>query len=151
MQVRTPARQPGPRVGLDDVPSSYEAKQAGLDRTLLAAYTGTHRGHTRDVPLGSRGHYIHKSTVSAGLGLRTRTAPPGPLWLVQQPATPGAAELFRDPAFREPGYSGACAAGPAGEGPAGTTASDLMSMRQPVSLAASLAFWPSLPIASDSW
>jgi len=30
-------------------------------------------------------------------------------------------------------------------------ASDLMSMRQPVSLAASLAFWPSLPIASDSW
>src|SRR4051812_9731479 len=31
------------------------------------------------------------------------------------------------------------------------TASDLMSMRQPVSLAASLAFCPSLPIASDSW
>jgi hypothetical protein len=48
-------------------------------------------------------------------------------------------------------YSGAWAAGPAGEGPAGTAASDLMSIRQPVSLAASLAFWPSLPIASDSW
>jgi hypothetical protein len=31
------------------------------------------------------------------------------------------------------------------------TASDLMSMRQPVSLAASRAFCPSLPIASDSW
>ena len=59
MQVRTPARQPGPRVGLDDVPSSYEAKQAGLDRTLLAAYTGTHRGHTRDMPLGSHGHYTY--------------------------------------------------------------------------------------------
>ena len=28
MQVRPPARQPGPRVGLDDVPSRYEAKQA---------------------------------------------------------------------------------------------------------------------------
>ena len=67
MQVRTPARQPGPRVGLDDVPSRYEAKQAGLDRTLLAAYTGTHRGHTRDMPLGSRGHDINKSTVSPGL------------------------------------------------------------------------------------
>ena len=44
---------------------------------------------------------------------------------------------------------------PADEGTAGpsagTVASDLMSMRQPVSLAASLAFWPSLPIASDSW
>ncbi len=62
---------------------------------------------------------------------------------------------------REPGllgnlaYSGACVTGPAGEGTAGqsagTAASDLMSMRQPVSLAASLAFWPSLPIASDSW
>jgi hypothetical protein len=67
MQVRTPAGQPGPRVGLDDVPSRYEAKQAGLDRTLLAAYTGTHRGHTRDMLFGSRGHYIDKSTVSARL------------------------------------------------------------------------------------
>ena len=59
--------------------------------------------------------------------------------------------------------SGAGTAGPAEEtaGPAeedttgssaaGTAASDLMSMRQPVSLAASLAFCPSLPIASDSW
>jgi hypothetical protein len=57
MQVGTPARQPGPRVGPDDVPSRYKAKQAGLDRTLLAAYTGTHRGHTRDMLLGSHGHY----------------------------------------------------------------------------------------------
>ena len=86
MQVRTPARQPGPRVGLDDVPSSYEAKQAGLDRTLLAAYTGTHRGHTRDVPLGSRGHDTVKSTASAGLRLRAGTAlEPGP---IQGPAPP---------------------------------------------------------------
>ena len=127
MHVCTPARQPGPRVGLDDVPSRYEAKQAGLDHTLLAAYTGTHRGHTRDMPLGSRGHDIVKSTASAGLRLRAGTAP-------------------------EPlAYSGAWAAGPAVEGSAETAASDLMSMRQPVSLAASLAFWPSLPIASDSW
>ena len=29
--------------------------------------------------------------------------------------------------------------------------SDLMSMRQPVSLAARRAFWPSRPIASDNW
>jgi hypothetical protein len=67
MQVRTPAGQPGSQVGLYDVPSRYEAKQAGLDRTLLAAYTGTHRGRTRDMPLGSHGHYIYESTVSAGL------------------------------------------------------------------------------------
>ena len=32
-----------------------------------------------------------------------------------------------------------------------TWVSDLMSMRQPVSRAASRAFWPSFPIASDSW
>lgn len=73
MQIRTPARQPGPRVGLDNVPSRYEAKQAGLDRTLLAAYTGTHRGHTRDMLLGSRGHYSNKSTVSARLRYRAGT------------------------------------------------------------------------------
>jgi hypothetical protein len=45
VQVRTPAGEPGLRVGLDDVPSRYEAKQTGLLRTLLAAYTGTHYGH----------------------------------------------------------------------------------------------------------
>jgi hypothetical protein len=74
MQVRTPARQPGPRVGLDGVPSRYKAKQAGFDRTLLAAYTGTHRGHTRDMLFGSLGHYSDKSTVSARLAYRAGTA-----------------------------------------------------------------------------
>ena len=64
MQVRTPARQPGRRVGLDGVPSRYEAKQAGLGRTLLAAYTGTHHGRIRGMLLGARGHYIIKSTAS---------------------------------------------------------------------------------------
>jgi hypothetical protein len=74
MQVRTPAGPLGPRVGLDGVPSRYEAKQAGLDRTLLAAYTGTHRGQTRDMLFGSRGHYKDESTVSAGLAYRARPA-----------------------------------------------------------------------------
>ena len=46
VQVRTPAGEPGLRVGLDDVPNRHEAKQAGLLRTFLAAYTGTHNGHT---------------------------------------------------------------------------------------------------------
>ena len=126
MQVRTPARQPGPRVGLDDVPSRYEAKQAGLNRTLLAAYTGTRRRHTRDRPLGSHGHYV----VSL------------PCQRVCHCARTAGLACGR-----------ACATGPAGtaDPSAGTVASDLMSMRQPVSLAASLAFWPSLPIASDNW
>ena len=46
VQVRTPAGEPGLRVGLDDVPNRHEAKQAGFLRTLLAAYTGTHDRHT---------------------------------------------------------------------------------------------------------
>jgi hypothetical protein len=42
MHIGTPARQPGSRVRPDDVLNRYQAKQAGLGRTLLAAYTGTH-------------------------------------------------------------------------------------------------------------
>jgi hypothetical protein len=45
MHVCTPARQPGLRVGPDNIPNRYQAKQAGLGRTLLAAYTGTHHRH----------------------------------------------------------------------------------------------------------
>ena len=63
MQVRTPAREPGLRVRLDDVPDRHETQQAGLDRTLLAAYTGAHHGHTRRMLLGSFGHYRNKFTV----------------------------------------------------------------------------------------
>ncbi len=36
-------------------------------------------------------------------------------------------------------------------GPSFPAASDRMSIRQPVSLAASRAFWPSRPMASDNW
>jgi hypothetical protein len=39
----------------------------------------------------------------------------------------------------------------ASAGPAASAASDRMSMRQPVSRAASRAFCPSFPMASDSW
>ena len=50
------------------------------------------------------------------------------------------------------GEPAGCAAAPAVSGPpSAPCASDRMSMRQPVSFAASRAFWPSLPIASDSW
>ena len=46
MQVRTPAREPGLRVRLDNVPYRHETQQAGLNRPLFAAYTGTQYGHT---------------------------------------------------------------------------------------------------------
>jgi hypothetical protein len=39
----------------------------------------------------------------------------------------------------------------AGSGAAAGAVSDTMSIFQPVSRAASRAFWPSLPIASESW
>jgi hypothetical protein len=40
MQIGAPAGKAGSRVGLDDLPNRHEAKQAGLDLTSLAAYTG---------------------------------------------------------------------------------------------------------------
>jgi hypothetical protein len=89
MQVHTPAGQPGRRVGLDGVPSCYEAKQTGLDRTLLAAYTGTHHGRIRDMPLGARGHYITKSTASASLKYRPGTAMLRPTVVLVVLAWPG--------------------------------------------------------------
>jgi hypothetical protein len=46
-----------------------------------------------------------------------------------------------------------CYAGPAStaDASAASAVSGRMSMRQPVSRAARRAFWPSLPMASDSW
>jgi hypothetical protein len=70
--------------------------------------------------------------------------PAGPLPVGARPAGP----LPTGPALAGPALAGS---GLAPEGRSAGAASDLMSMRQPVSLAASLAFWPSLPIASDSW
>ena len=49
-----------------------------------------------------------------------------------------------------PGGTGVCA-GPPPRCSSANCVSDLMSIRQPVSRAASRAFWPSLPMASDSW
>ena len=81
-------------------------------------------------------------------------------------ATSGRAQGTRIPAVR-PGhvYSSPSGArvlnlqGPGAGGQAGTAAylsrltaaSEAMSIRQPVSLAASRAFWPSLPMARESW
>src|ERR1700761_1214181 len=74
VQICTPAREPGLRVRLDNVPHRHEAKQAGLNRTLLAAYTGTRSRHTRRTPLGSRSHSKCQSTVSERPEHQARTA-----------------------------------------------------------------------------
>ena len=91
MQVGTPARQPGLRVRPDNVPSRYKAKQTGLGRTLPAAYTGTHQGHTRGTLLSSYDHSSNKSTVSAGPRHRMRTglADPAGLKAAERADVPG--------------------------------------------------------------
>jgi len=53
VQIRTTARQPGLRVRQEVIPSRYKAKQAGLDRTLLTAYTGPHNCHAWCALIGS--------------------------------------------------------------------------------------------------
>ena len=95
MQVGTPARQPGLRVRPDDVPSRYKAKQSGLDRTLPAAYTGTHQGHTRGTLLSSYDHSSNKSTVSAGPRHRSRTGRADPAGLRRQNETTCLASCLR--------------------------------------------------------
>jgi hypothetical protein len=119
MQVRTPAGEPGLRVGLDDVPDCHEAKQAGLGRTLLAAYTGTRDGCIPGMLLGPFGHFRQQV-------YRVRASP-----------------MSGEP-YASAGVSG-------GSDSSSVAASDLMSIRQPVSRAASLAFCPSLPMARDNW
>ena len=65
MQIRTTARQPGLRVRQEVIPSRYKAKQAGLDRTLLTAYTGPHNCHAWCALIGSHGHSTQQSSAPA--------------------------------------------------------------------------------------
>ena len=109
------------------------------------------------MPFGSRGHYGDKSTVSAVLRYRPGTRATGPL-VRERRREEGGTDDYSDVCAMGSadgelagGTALSRAAGTAGSPAAGTVASDLMSMRQPVSLAASLAFCPSMPIASDSW
>jgi hypothetical protein len=107
------------------------APDARADRPLARAWRG------RRLPGRLTGH--KESSASARLNL---------------PAFRGArrAHAPAPPPGREAGAAAvavrSAAADPARS--AGAT-SGRMSMRQPVSFAASRAFWPSLPIASDSW
>ena len=97
VQVGTPAGQPGLRVRPDYVPSRYKAKQTGLDRTLPAAYTGTHHGHTRGRLLSSYDHSSDKSTVSAGPRHRVRSGRAEPAGLKRQNEPACSPKLTRSP------------------------------------------------------
>jgi len=104
VQIHTPAREPGLRVRLDNVPHRHEAKQAGLNRTLLAAYTSTHYRHTRRTPLGSRSHSSRKSTVSERPEHQARTVWTGQASLVRRGKLTGLKILLRPEGF--PGFPG---------------------------------------------
>ena len=123
VKVRAPANQPTRRIGNKLAPGRHDAKQLGLSRTLPTSYARSHRG--------------------ADMRHRGRSAICGQVYRVAEsaaPATLSGATL-----------SGAALSGAALSAAAAGAVSETMSIFQPVSRAASRAFWPSLPIASDSW
>ncbi len=66
-------------------------------------------------------------------------------------SAPAAAHAGADRRAQAGSSAGAGAGVDAGAGTASRVTSGRMSIRQPVSRAARRAFWPSLPMASDSW
>jgi hypothetical protein len=138
MQPRTPAGEPVARVRNDDL------TVAALDRDHSQqdgpARTGPAPDARADRPLDwtQRGRRLPGRLT----GHKESSASPAP----NLPAFAGelCAHAPAPPAGRETGAPAVAAFS------AGAT-SGRMSIRQPVSLAASRAFWPSLPIASDNW
>jgi hypothetical protein len=124
VKVRAPARQPRQWVGDKLAPGRHYAQQLGLGRTFPASHAGTQR--------------------SADMRQRGRSAICGQVYRVAESA---ASAIF--PAVPASG-AGGTAAGAGGTAAAGAV-SGTMSIFHPVSRAASRAFWPSLPIASESW
>lgn len=129
------------------IQSAPAPRQHAATRRLAHAAGSPHRcgPETCDVPPRSL-----PLRSAAGIGRcagRTSSMPPGSSSRTSM--RPGSFRTNRDRGGRDPAQCAVSARSAEAE-PAGS-ASDLMSMRQPVSRAASRAFWPSLPIASDSW
>src|SRR5216683_2234965 len=167
MQVRTPAMQPRSRVRNDNVPGRHQTEQVGLGRARPAPHAGA--GTCRRCGRISRplrrppGHFrmsVYRAAASAAPGTLPADSAAAPATALEVAPTvalagalaavPAAPLVAAAPAPPAPGL--AAPAPPAAAG-AGLSAgvSDLMSMRQPVRRAARRAFWPSLPMASDSW
>ena len=80
-----------------------------------------------------------------------RPPPSGPPGCAYRDATPGRHAEAPPCSAGTSATAATGAGGSAGRDSAATCDSLLMSIRQPVSRAASRAFWPSFPIASESW
>ncbi len=127
MQVRTPARHPASRVGSQDRGSGRPGRDGWLSHDAQQVGFGgplpaTHTGAHGDGPPR------HRKSLA-----RTRACRESAVVEVNCEI----ADVYG--VYVAIGYDGSGAA------------SLRMSMRQPVNLAASLAFWPSRPIASESW
>ena len=141
MQVRAPAGLPRVGIGHDAVPGHHEAKQARLRRPRFAANTGTNGFLPCLRQLSSCGHCLSSLPRRQERGTRRGTGTG-----VAGYASAEAPAAFAASALAAPDAE---ARGAGAEAP--TAPSERMSMRQPVSRAASRAFWPSLPMASESW
>ena len=127
------ARQTAGRIGDDSVPDRDDTQQGGPVRPRPAAHAGAHRARS----VGRLGVYRALSALARGRrALPCALPPPRRVRGAAYGALPGGA---------------ASALAPDGSGSPGPAVSLRMSMRQPVSRAASRAFCPSRPIASDSW
>ena len=151
-----PHRRPQtPAIGMEPGTSSRENRRSvechrrgdGLGRRI----NGHHRGEPNE--FGDRGALTAADTRSHGAGGRQRSVNHRAVYRPSQIRCVRPTQLL---ACRHPSVEGAVAPAPSvgrTSAPSGgrTSASDRMSIRQPVRRAASRAFWPSLPIASDSW
>jgi hypothetical protein len=137
------------RIGYGDLsitdPHRDHSQEDGPMRTDPAPDAGSH-GPLQGLVLGRRlpGRLtgLRQSSASAAANLPggRRIRPIDRIAARRHPAAPPARARAGVPPT--PGVSPGA--------PAGAT-SGLMSIRQPVSRAASRAFWPSLPMASESW
>ncbi len=131
--VRTPARPSVIRVRHDPlIQSGDDPQQLGGWCATPATHTGAHRGratyHSTSLPWLRRkrlagSHVINGYSAAAVVGDSTGTTNAAP-------------------ASADAACVGVCVT---------TSVSGLMSIRHPVSRAASRAFWPSRPMASESW
>ena len=124
---------PAPLTGVKvRAPASQPTRRIG-NKLVPGRHDAKQLGLGRALPAS----YAH-SHRSADMRHRGRSAICGQVYRVAESAAPAT-------------LSGAALSGAALSGAAAGAVSETMSIFQPVSRAASRAFWPSLPIASDSW
>ena len=149
MHPRSPAREPVARVGLGDLtvtdPHRDHSQEDGPMRTDPAPDARSHR------PL--EGLVLGRRLPGRLTGLRQSSASAAPNLPGGRRVHPARGVATRRHAEAPPARARAGAPGVPGGSPGASpgATSGLMSIRQPVSLAASRAFCPSLPMARESW